>query len=93
VLPAEKHYRIRDLAKLWGFSRQTIANLFASEPGCLRIYGTGARKYVSTSVPESVALRVRERLMHQPLQPSLPSLRPPRIVRLRYLHGAMPKKS
>ena len=58
-LPGEKHYRVGDLAKLWGFSRQTVSNLFASEPGCLRLYGTGGRKYVSTSVPESVALRVR----------------------------------
>jgi len=29
----EKHYRVREVAALWGFSDNTIIGIFASEPG------------------------------------------------------------
>src|SRR4249919_1635872 len=54
----EKHYRVRELATLWGFSDNTIIRIFASEPGVIRLEsGVGRRKYTTLSIPESVALR------------------------------------
>src|SRR4030095_12590147 len=42
----EKHYRVRELAALWGFSDNTIIRIFASEPGVIRLEsGVGRRKY------------------------------------------------
>src|SRR5437879_6202794 len=63
----ETHYRPRELAALWGFSDRTVINLFASEPGVIRLNpGTGKlRRYVTLSIPESVALRVHERLSRE----------------------------
>jgi hypothetical protein len=62
----EKHYRVRELAALWGFSDNTIIRMFASEPGVVRLEsGAGRRKYTTLSIAESVALRVHERLSHK----------------------------
>jgi hypothetical protein len=60
----EKHYRVKDLAGLWGLSTKTVARLFADEPGVIRVANdlTGKRKYATLSIPESVASRVHERL-------------------------------
>jgi hypothetical protein len=64
----EKHYRVRELGELWGFSDNTIIRLFASEPGVVRLEsGAGRRKYTTLSIPESVALRVHERLSEESL--------------------------
>ena len=64
-----KHYRVRELAALWGFSDNTIIRIFSSEPGVIRLEsGVGRRKYTTLSVPESVVLRVHERLGQEPLQ-------------------------
>jgi hypothetical protein len=90
----EKHYRVRELALLWRFSDNTIIKVFAGEPGVIRLEsGTGRRKYITLSIPESVALRVHERLGHEPLQVQLASTSPLHIIRLRDLNGGMPKKS
>jgi len=32
----EKHYRVRELASLWGFSDNTIIRLFSTETGVIR---------------------------------------------------------
>lgn len=90
----EKHYRVREHASLWGFSDNTIIRLFAGEPGVVRLEsGTLKRKYTTLSIPESVALRVHERLGHKPLQSDLSSRNPLRLIHLRDLHIGMPKQA
>ena len=90
-----KHYRVKELAALWGLSPDTITRLFSNEPGVLRVnnFASGKRKYTLLSIPESVALRVHESLSHNTFQPSLPAANPLRVIRLGDLDGAMPKKS
>lgn len=89
----EKHYRVKELALLWGFSDNTIIRIFANEPGVIRLEsGLGKRKYTTLSIPESVALRVHERLGYQALQAQLAASHPLRIIRLRDLHAGVGKK-
>jgi hypothetical protein len=89
----EKHYRVRELASLGGFSENTIIRIFAQEPGVIRLESNaGKRKHTTLSIPESVALRVHERLGHEPFQPELAAANPLRIVRLRNLDTRMPEK-
>ena len=47
--------------------------MFVEEAGVIRVAndGTGKRKYATLSIPESVALRVHERLGNQPFQATL----------------------
>ena len=93
VAALERHYRVRELGKLWGFSDNTIIRLFATEPGFIRLEGgAGRRKYTTLSIPESVALRVHERLSHESLQADLATGNPLRIIRLRDLDTRMAKK-
>ena len=51
----EKHYRVRELANLWGLSAKTVARIFADEADVIRVtnYGAPKRKYVTLSIPES----------------------------------------
>src|SRR5215467_3512745 len=60
----EKHYRVQELAGIWGLSPKTVTRLFADEPGVIRVANEaiGKRKYATLSIPESVASRVHERL-------------------------------
>jgi hypothetical protein len=89
----EKHYRVRDLASLWGFSDNTIIRLFTAEPGVIRLEsGAGRRKYTTLSIPESVALRVHERLSQESFQPHLAAGNPLRVIRLRDLNAGVAKK-
>src|SRR5450432_824042 len=89
----EKHYRVREVAALWGFSDNTIIGIFASEPGVIRLEsGVGRRKYTTLSIPESLALRIHERLGQVPLQTQLSAGNPLRVIRLRDLYAGMAKK-
>jgi hypothetical protein len=88
-----KHYRVKELADLWGFCDNTIIKLFADEPGVLRLERlTAKRSYVTLSIPESVALRVHERLGHQSFEPQLSAGNKLRVIRLRDLNGGMAQK-
>ncbi len=58
----EKHWRIGELAKVWGIGRETIRKLFAFEPGVVRIRLARRRRHTTYSIPASVAERVRNRL-------------------------------
>lgn len=86
-LAEEKYYTPQELASLWRFSPATIRKLFRNEPGVLKLEGCGAaqgkRNYTTFSIPESAALRVRERLTQQLLQTQLPRRNPRRVVFLR----------
>ena len=89
----EKHYRVRELAALWGFSDNTIIRMFASEPGVVRLEsGAGRRKYTTLSIPQSVALRVHERLSQESLQAQVSAGNPVRVIRLRDLDAGVAKK-
>ena len=89
----EKHYRVRELAALWGFSDNTIIRLFTAEPGVIRLEsGVGRRKYTTLSIPESVALHVHERLSQESLQAHFATGNPLRIIRLRDLNAGVAKK-
>ncbi len=96
----EKHFRVNELVTLWGLSRNTIIRAFANEPDVLRIQSstqtTGKRKLTMLSIPESVALRVHERLSkglgNNGLQPATTRRNPLRVIRLRDLHTGMTKQ-
>lgn len=91
----EKHYRVKDLAVLWGLSPKTLTRIFSDETGVIRIEnkGVGKRKYATLSIPESVASRVHERLGQQTLESTLPRTYPLRVIRLRDLDAGVPKKT
>jgi hypothetical protein len=90
----QPHLRVKDLAALWGFCENTIIKLFANEPGVLRPQRfIGKRKYTTLSIPQSVAVRVHERLSQQPLQAAFSTTDPLGVVRLRDSHTRMPKQS
>src|ERR1019366_5421068 len=89
----EKHYRAQELAALWGYSPATIRDLFRNDPDVPRLPPTpGKRPYVSLSIPESVALRVHQRLCHQPLKALTTRRNPLRVIHLRDLNGGVAQK-
>jgi hypothetical protein len=63
----ERHYTLSELAGMWAISYEAVRRLFAHEPGVFRINTKsdrrGRRDYAAVRVPESVARRVRERLL------------------------------
>ena len=89
-LSEEKHYTPSELAAMWRLSPATIRKLVRNEPGVLKLQGDGSahgkRSYTTFSIPESVALRVHERLAQEPLQTQLPRRDPRRVVFLRNRH-------
>jgi len=64
----EKHYSVQELAEIWNLSEDTIRRLFREEPGVMKINATQGRRkrrYVVLRLPESVVMRVHERLRKQ----------------------------
>lgn len=82
MLVLEKHYRVNELVALWGYSAKIIIGLFSREPGVLSIdnIGSGKKKYAVLSIPESVALRVQDRLAKKS-QENLPQPKESRRVK------------
>jgi hypothetical protein len=80
----EKHYRVKELAGLWGLSPKTVSRIFGSETGVIRVAneGKGKRMYTTLSIPESVISRVHERLGEN-VRSVVESFKPVRIIRLR----------
>lgn len=62
----ERHFTLGEVAAMWHISREKARRLFHCEPGVIRFHGpeTSARRYNSYRIPESVARRVRLRLMN-----------------------------
>lgn len=61
----ERHYTVREIAKLWGFSVPTVTRYFEDEPGVLKHGKPPSRKrrsYFTLRIPESVLIRVHTRL-------------------------------
>jgi hypothetical protein len=65
----EKHYTPGEVAKLWGFSIDTIRTIFRNHPGVLK-HGTAEtrnkRAYTSMRIPESVFQQVHAELRGAP---------------------------
>ena len=40
---AEKHYRVSDLAELWGLGRETVRKLVKDDPGVIKIRDASGR--------------------------------------------------
>ena len=76
-------------------SPKTLTRIFADEAGVIRVAnpGTGKRKYVTLSIPESVALRVHERLGNDALKATLASRHPLRIIDLCHLNARVSEKA
>ena len=62
----ERHYRIGELAKLWGLGRETVRKLVMADPGVLKIRMGRAKKHTTYAVPESAARRIHTRLLNSP---------------------------
>jgi hypothetical protein len=65
VRALERHYKVTDLAELWGMSAKLVRKIFAAEPGVLKIDRPELRNkrgYCSLRIPESVAVSVHKRL-------------------------------
>ena len=60
----EPHYNIGELAKRWGFGRETVRKLVKDEPDVLKLRIGGKKANTRYSVPESVARRIHTRLLN-----------------------------
>jgi hypothetical protein len=61
---AEKHYRISELAELWGLGRETVRVLVKDDPGVIKIRMGRKKAHTTYSVPESAAQRIHTRLLN-----------------------------
>lgn len=85
----EKHYRVKELAEMWGFSRTTIIRELKGEVGVIEVGDKKRRR----SIPESVAVRVHERLENHRLQLIASRRNPLSVILLRNLNGRMTQKT
>jgi hypothetical protein len=60
----ERHFSVDELAALWNMSVDFIRRLFLHEPGVVVFHHhrPGRRVYRTLRIPESVALRVHQRM-------------------------------
>jgi hypothetical protein len=59
----EKHYRISDLARLWGLGRETVRKLVKDDPGVVKIRMGRKKAHTLYSIPESAAQRIHTLLL------------------------------
>jgi len=62
----EQHYRPKEIARMWGWSVKTVLRRFRNEPGVLKVERPESLKrrgYCQITIPESVMMRVYERLV------------------------------
>jgi hypothetical protein len=60
----EKHYRVGELARIWGLGRETVRKLVKDEPGVIKIRLGRKKAHTIYSVPESAAARIHTRLLN-----------------------------
>jgi hypothetical protein len=60
----ERHYRVSDLARLWGLGRETVRKLVKDDPGVIKIRMGRKKAHTVYSVPESAAQRIHTRLLN-----------------------------
>lgn len=61
----ERHFTVRTLSELWGWSEDTVQRTFEDEPGVLKSGNDGCggkRRKVMLRIPESIAARVYQKL-------------------------------
>jgi hypothetical protein len=58
----ERHYSVAEVATLWGISVDFVRDIFKHEPDVLALERTGSKKYVTLRIPETVLVRVHQRL-------------------------------
>jgi len=61
---AERHYRVGELARMWGLGRETLRVIVKDEPGVIKIRMGPKKAHTTYSVPESVAQRIHTRLLN-----------------------------
>lgn len=62
----EPHYSPREIAAMWHWSVKSVIRRFRDEPGVLKIERPetrSKRRFSQISIPESVLLRVHQRLV------------------------------
>lgn len=86
-LSFEPHFRVSEIAKMWGLSREVVTGLFRYEPGVFSIdnHGTGKRLHTTLSIPASVVERVHERRTRPKPPPFTKDNNPFRLLRLQNL--------
>jgi hypothetical protein len=60
----EKHYRIGELAEMWGLGRETVRRLVKDDPGVIKIRMGRKKTHTVYSIPESAARRIHTRLLN-----------------------------
>jgi hypothetical protein len=60
----ERHYRIGELARMWGLGRETVRKLVKDDPGVVKIRMGRKKAHTIYSVPESTASRIHTRLIN-----------------------------
>lgn len=60
----ERHYRIGELARMWGLGRETVRKLVKDDPGVIKIRMGRKKAHTIYSVPESAASRIHTRLIN-----------------------------
>jgi hypothetical protein len=60
----EKHYRVGELARIWGLGRETVRKLVKDEPDVIRIRLGHKKAHTIYSVPASAAERIHTRLLN-----------------------------
>jgi hypothetical protein len=81
----EKHYRIGDLARLWGLGRETVRKLIKDDPGVIKIRMGRKRAHTIYSVPETAAHRIHTRLLNAAQVPPPESI-PTSALAYRQMH-------
>jgi hypothetical protein len=61
---SEKHFRVGELAELWGLGRETVRKLVKDDPGVIKIRTGRKKAHTVYSVPESAAQRIHTRLLN-----------------------------
>ena len=60
----ERHYRIGEIAEMWGLGRETVRLLFMDEPGVIKISMGRKKAHATYSVPASTMTRVHTKLLN-----------------------------
>jgi hypothetical protein len=60
----ERHFRVGELAELWGLGRETIRLLVKDDPQVVKIRMGRKKSHTIYSVPASVAERIHTRLLN-----------------------------
>lgn len=62
----EPHFTVKDLAKLWRLSMETVRTLVKDEPDVVLIRLGKKKAHTRYSIPEAVARRIHTRLCRGP---------------------------